>query len=240
MRAEQQTGSGKRWDGGVGRTENGQLFPPAEPFYQVQYTGFPSSSSSSTSVTLAMICQATRCHIPEDCNLQCIFLPWDNSIHIYIWRKRSVYHSKPCPNYTSKRKATSILSSYSVLRVRVLHINRSERFRSGVMFGKEQSSAPEYMMLAPTKLLRNWQEEQPSYQGDIDSSVTRKVGTVHYERGSSFRSDICTVESDYCSGCLFKRHNPYMGPYIIILSFIFLDILEIKVYELNSSKYRIY
>jgi hypothetical protein len=111
------------------------------------------------------------------------------------------------------------------------------------MFGKEHSSAPEYMMLAPTDLLRNWQEEQPSYQGDIDSSdssVMRKVGTVHYARGNSFSSDIHTVESDYCSGCLFKRHNPCIGPYIISLKFTFLDILEIKVYELNSTKHRIY
>jgi hypothetical protein len=33
-------------------------------------------------------------------------------------------------------------------------------------------SAREYAMLSPAQLLRNWREQRPSNQGDLDSSVT--------------------------------------------------------------------
>jgi hypothetical protein len=31
-------------------------------------------------------------------------------------------------------------------------------------------------MLTPAEILRNWRQQQPSNQGDIDSSATRKLG----------------------------------------------------------------
>jgi hypothetical protein len=32
-------------------------------------------------------------------------------------------------------------------------------------------------MLAPAELLRNWRDQRPSNQGELDSSVTMKDGT---------------------------------------------------------------
>lgn len=39
-------------------------------------------------------------------------------------------------------------------------------------------SSREYSPLAPAEVLRNWGEQQPSNQSDIDGSVTEKAGTV--------------------------------------------------------------
>jgi hypothetical protein len=39
--------------------------------------------------------------------------------------------------------------------------------------------AREYAMFAPAQLLR-WSKQRPSNQGDLDSSVTGKVGRVYY------------------------------------------------------------
>jgi hypothetical protein len=41
-------------------------------------------------------------------------------------------------------------------------------------------SAREYTMFVPAHLLRNWRERRSSNQSDLDSSVTRKAGRVHY------------------------------------------------------------
>jgi hypothetical protein len=41
-------------------------------------------------------------------------------------------------------------------------------------------SAREYSMLAPAQLLRNWREQRPSNQGDLDSGVTGDIGGVCY------------------------------------------------------------
>jgi hypothetical protein len=41
-------------------------------------------------------------------------------------------------------------------------------------------SVREHSMLVLEQLLRNWREQRPSNQGDLDSSVTGKVGRVHY------------------------------------------------------------
>jgi hypothetical protein len=35
-------------------------------------------------------------------------------------------------------------------------------------------------MFAPTQLLCNWHEQQPSSKGDLDSSVMGEVGRVYY------------------------------------------------------------
>jgi hypothetical protein len=40
--------------------------------------------------------------------------------------------------------------------------------------------AREYTMFTPAQLLRNWREQRPSNQDDLDSSVSVEVGRVHY------------------------------------------------------------
>jgi hypothetical protein len=41
-------------------------------------------------------------------------------------------------------------------------------------------SARVYNMFASVQLLRNWREQRPSNQGDLDSSVTGEGGRVYY------------------------------------------------------------
>jgi hypothetical protein len=41
-----------------------------------------------------------------------------------------------------------------------------------------------YTLLAPSELLRSCGQQVTSNQGDINSSVTRKVGRVHYTGGT--------------------------------------------------------
>jgi hypothetical protein len=41
-------------------------------------------------------------------------------------------------------------------------------------------SALEYTTFVPAQLLRNWYEQRPSNQGNLDSNVRRKVGSVYY------------------------------------------------------------
>jgi hypothetical protein len=41
-------------------------------------------------------------------------------------------------------------------------------------------SASEYIMFAPAQLPRNWLEQRPSNQGELDSSVTGEVGREYY------------------------------------------------------------
>jgi hypothetical protein len=128
----------------------------------------------------------------------------------------------------------SVVSSQSLLLARIFCTNR------GKDYDRDKSSALQCIMLSPTGLLRNWQEEQPSYQGDIDSSITRKVGQVHYARGNRFWSDISTLAHDYFFG-LLERWNSYTDPYNVkFILYIFLGLLEIKVFELNARRYRIY
>jgi hypothetical protein len=48
------------------------------------------------------------------------------------------------------------------------------------MFENEHSSAREYTMFTPAQLLRNWREQRPSNNGDLDLTVTGDVGIVYY------------------------------------------------------------
>jgi hypothetical protein len=41
-------------------------------------------------------------------------------------------------------------------------------------------SAREYAMFVPAQSLRDWCEQRPSNQGDLDSSVTEDAGRVCY------------------------------------------------------------
>jgi hypothetical protein len=41
-------------------------------------------------------------------------------------------------------------------------------------------SAREYTMFAPAQLLRNWREQRPSNNGDLDSRVAGEIGIVYY------------------------------------------------------------
>jgi hypothetical protein len=40
-------------------------------------------------------------------------------------------------------------------------------------------SAPEYTMFAPAQFSRNWREQRPSNDGDLDSSVTGMLEENH-------------------------------------------------------------
>jgi hypothetical protein len=55
-------------------------------------------------------------------------------------------------------------------------------------------SAREYTMFARAQLSRNWREQRPSNQGDLDWSVTEEVGRVHYTR-----VDLILISLLYCS-----------------------------------------
>jgi hypothetical protein len=59
-------------------------------------------------------------------------------------------------------------------------VNSRKRFRCEVMFENEHTSACEYTMFARAQLLRNWCEQRPSSQGDLDSSVAVEIGRVYY------------------------------------------------------------
>jgi hypothetical protein len=43
--------------------------------------------------------------------------------------------------------------------------------------------ALEYTMFAPAQFLRNWREQRPCIQGDLDSRVSVEVGRVYYTGG---------------------------------------------------------
>jgi hypothetical protein len=49
-----------------------------------------------------------------------------------------------------------------------------------ISMGMNTSSAREYTMFAPSQLLRNWCEQRPSKNSDLDSSVSGEVGRVYY------------------------------------------------------------
>lgn len=38
----------------------------------------------------------------------------------------------------------------------------------------------EYTIFAPAHLSRNWYRQRPSYEGDLDWSITGEVGSVYY------------------------------------------------------------
>jgi hypothetical protein len=59
-------------------------------------------------------------------------------------------------------------------------------------------SAREYTMFAPAQLLRNWREQRPSNQGDLDSSVTGETGTAFYTG-----VNLLLIEFLFCSSWLF-------------------------------------
>jgi hypothetical protein len=60
-------------------------------------------------------------------------------------------------------------------------------------------SAREYIMFAPAQLLRNWCEQRPSNQGNLDSSVTGEVRRVYYTR-----VDLLLISFLYVVGLRFK------------------------------------
>jgi hypothetical protein len=41
-------------------------------------------------------------------------------------------------------------------------------------------SAREYTLFTPTQILRNWREQRPSNQSDLDSNIIGKFGLVYY------------------------------------------------------------
>lgn len=43
---------------------------------------------------------------------------------------------------------------------------------------------PEYTMFAPTQVLRNWCEQRPSNNGDLNSSVAGDVGRILHGGGT--------------------------------------------------------
>jgi hypothetical protein len=55
-------------------------------------------------------------------------------------------------------------------------------------------SAREYTMFAPAQLLRNWREQRPSNKGDLDSSVTGRMGESLTRGWTCF----CTVVRGCC------------------------------------------
>jgi hypothetical protein len=67
------------------------------------------------------------------------------------------------------------------------------------MFENEHThSARKFTMFAHAQLLRNWREQRPSNQGDLDSSATVKVSRVYYTGGGGtcFGFHFCTVVRD--------------------------------------------
>jgi hypothetical protein len=44
----------------------------------------------------------------------------------------------------------------------------------------ENEHTREYTMFAAAQLLRNWREQRPSNNGDLDSNVTGEGGRVYY------------------------------------------------------------
>jgi hypothetical protein len=65
------------------------------------------------------------------------------------------------------------LIRYFLVRIRIAKCftNNRKRFRCEVI-EKEHISARKYTMFSSTQLLRNWREQRPSNQGDLDSNVT--------------------------------------------------------------------
>jgi hypothetical protein len=53
-------------------------------------------------------------------------------------------------------------------------------------------------MFAPAQLLRNWREQWPRNQDDLDSSVMVEVGRVYYTGVDLLLILFCTVVRDCC------------------------------------------
>jgi hypothetical protein len=67
------------------------------------------------------------------------------------------------------------------IRIATCFTNSSKRFRCEVMFENVYTrSTRDYTTFAHAQLLRNWREQRPSSQGDLDSSVTGEIGRVCY------------------------------------------------------------
>jgi hypothetical protein len=54
-------------------------------------------------------------------------------------------------------------------------------------------SAREYTVFASAQLLRNWREQRPSSQGDVNSSVTGEAGRAYLLHRGGPSSDIIFV-----------------------------------------------
>jgi hypothetical protein len=112
-----------------------------------------------------------------------------------------------------------VLLSYSVLpcqdkHCQILHEQQQRiSMRSNVRCSKMSTrSAREYAMFAPPQLLRNWREQRPSNQGDLDWSVVGEVGRVYYTRGG------CTVLPDCCWVAFYMEHSVHLQAYLTNLS----------------------
>jgi hypothetical protein len=69
-----------------------------------------------------------------------------------------------------------VLSLHSVLPCQVTYSQCSTKKCSR----RNKRSVCEHTIFAPAQILRNWCEQRPSNPGDLDSSVTEKVGRVSY------------------------------------------------------------
>jgi hypothetical protein len=58
--------------------------------------------------------------------------------------------------------------------------DRSKRFRCTVMLRMNAPSAREKTMFGHEQFLRNWRQQRPSNQGEIDSSIRLEVGIIYY------------------------------------------------------------
>jgi hypothetical protein len=102
-----------------------------------------------------------------------------------VWRQWHwiLFTVSLCKDSRHISSSQNFLLSYFVrARISIVKFltNRNKRFQCELMLRMNRRPSCEYTMFTYVQRLRNWREKRPSYEGDVDSTVTAEVRRVYY------------------------------------------------------------
>jgi hypothetical protein len=116
------------------------------------------------------------------CNWCTALNQYDRNLKCY--RSMSTCHRQntSCVSKLCYQSVYCCLIQYFLVRIHIVNasLTAAHNFDAKSCSRMNTRSAREHTIIAPAQLLRNWREQRPSNQSDLDSSVTEEVGRVYY------------------------------------------------------------